>query len=113
MNSNAQATKFANQRIRVMADLLGTSYMSAKKLLLEWQSQNLAAVIPNDATIVDDGAGVDGRPLMANQQALAIVSLCQQLTNWLETGQLASGGVVNNVDIAIIGSVAVNSQSKF
>lgn len=113
MNSNPQAIAFSNARIRIMADLLGSAYLSAKKLLAEWNAQGVAAVIPNDATVIDDGAAADGRPIVTDAAATAIVTRCLELVNWMETGQIAAGGTVTDATLNTVVACAVNSRSYF
>lgn len=112
MNTSPQAISFSNTRIRVMADLLGSTYLSAKKLVAEWNAQGMATAIPNDATVIDDGASADGRPPLTNAGATAIVTRCNELINWMETGSI-SGGAVTDATLGTVVAVSVNGKVYF
>src|SRR5438105_15069051 len=85
-NTNAQAIAWSNTRARRMADLLESCYQAAKKLVGEWNAQNLSAVIPNDANIIEDGAATDGRPLCKDSDVNNIVTRAQDYRPWYEGG---------------------------
>jgi hypothetical protein len=113
MNNNAQAVAFSNTRIRPMSDLLYSAYLSAKKLVQEWNSQNVSAVIPNDATIIGDGATTDGRPQITDSQATTIVTRCQDLINWMEGSQAIAAGDGTKAVLNTVTACEVNGDSKF
>jgi hypothetical protein len=114
-NTNAQAVTFTNTRIRPMADLLYSAYLSAKKLNTEWNAQNVAAVIPNDSTVIADGSAQDGRPPITDAQATAIVSRCQELISWMEQGLVGSPFLVpvTNATLNTVIAPEVNGVSRF
>lgn len=114
-NTNAQAVAFANNRIRPMADLLYSAYLSAKKLNTEWNAQSVATVIPNDSTIIADGAATDGRAPITDAQATAIVSRCQEMISWMENGLVGSPflGSVTNATLNTVIAPEVNGVSRF
>lgn len=103
-NSNPQAVAFANQKIRPMADLLYTAYYTAKSVLAQWNAQNVAAVIPNDATIIADGAATDGRAQITDAQATNVITRCQDLINWMEGANTIAAG---NGSLAVLNTVAL------
>lgn len=114
-NSNPQAITFTNTRARPMADMLYSAYLSAKSFVTQWNADNVAAVIPNDATIIADGAATDGRAQVTDAQVTAIVTRCQELINWMEQGLVASPftGTVSNATLNTVAGVQVNGASKF
>jgi len=98
-----------------MADLLYTAYLSAKKLDQEWNAQNVAAVIPNDSTIIADGSATDGRPQITDAQATAIVTRCTEMISWMENG-LVGSPFLGTTTLATLNTVLapeVNGVSKF
>lgn len=115
MNTNPQAVTFSNTRIRPSADLLYTCYLTMKSLVSQWNAQNVAAVIPNDATIIGDGAATDGRAQITDAQATGIITRAQEFINWFEQGLVASPftGTVNNNTLNTVAGVQVNGQSRF
>lgn len=68
--TNTQAIKFCNEDIRVAAEMYVQLYNRTLDILARWSAngQNITALIPNDSTVIDDGAEVghtpqpDGRP---------------------------------------------------
>ena len=101
MNQNPQAIKFANEDIRIAADKIAQAYYFAKKLRNFWFANNMGAVFPS-AEVVDDGASVDGRPVIDGNKVLLMVTRCEELINDLE----ANG----NAKLNTVLSVAVNPQ---
>jgi hypothetical protein len=65
--TNAQALAFSNQKVRVVADLLESTYETCRRLVAEWNATSMISLIPNDATyVVRDSANpvsgaADGR----------------------------------------------------
>lgn len=112
-NSNAQAIAFVNTRVRPMADLLYSAYLSAKKLQQEWNSQSVAAAIPNDANVISDGAATDGRPQITNADATNIVTRCQDLITWMENGVTTFGASANLAVLGTITKPEVNGKPQF
>jgi hypothetical protein len=114
MNENAQAIAFANNRARLMADLLESAYVAAKKLVGEWNAQNVSAVIPNDSTVIDDNASHDGRPLCKDSDVNNIVTRCQDYITWYEGGSsptVSGGGTMGVANT--VRAIEVNGRSPF
>lgn len=113
-NTNPQAVAFSNTKIRPMADLLYSTYLTAKSVLEQWNSQNVAAVIPNDAVVIGDGAAIDGRAQITDAQATAIITRIQEMINWMEQGLVASPftGAVTNATLNTVAGVQVNGIAK-
>ncbi len=114
-NTNVQAIQFSNSQIRPMADLLASTYLSAKKLVNNWNGQNVAAVIPNDSTVLADGAATDGRAPITDAQATAIITRATEFISWMENGLVASpfNGTASLATLGTVNSVAVNGGTKF
>jgi deoxycytidylate deaminase len=114
-NTNAQAIAFSNTRIRPMADQLYSTYLSAKKLASEWNAQSVSTVIPNDSTVISDGAATDGRPQITDAQATNIVTRCNEMISWMENGLVASpfGTSATLATLNTIVAAEVNGTSKF
>lgn len=114
-NTNAQAIAFANGKIRVMADELATAYRTAKDIVSAWNAQNVAAVIPNDATIIADSSATDGRPQITDAQATAIITRAQELISWMENGLVSSPflGTTTSATLNTVMAVSVNGQPRF
>lgn len=127
-NQNAIAVAWANQKVRPVADLLYSAYLSAKKFKQLADSQQIYGAgkpIPNDTTLVDDGslsaaqggtlggAAGDGRPLMTNAQATNLYNRCADLINWFEGSvSIAAGDGSMGVGNTVIG-VEVNGKAIY
>lgn len=109
MITDPRVVRFANEKIRVTADTAASGYWTAKSLLTMWQTQGLAALIPNDSTVIDDGALVDGRPVMTGALLWAQIHICQSIISSFEAVDPATG----MSPIMAISAVAVNGQGKF
>ena len=110
-NTNAQAVSFSNQKIRPMADLLYTVYQTAKSVVQQWNSQSVATVIPNDSTVISDGAASDGRNQITDAQATAIITRCTDLINWCEGSASISAGDGSKSVLGTIATVQVNGKA--
>jgi hypothetical protein len=94
------AIKFCNEMIRPSADDAARAYTKAKSLVNRWNALGMANTIPNDSTLIDDGASTDGRPQITGAQVWGIVLMAQSVvTQW----EANSNQVLNCVM-----SVAVN-----
>lgn len=114
-NTNVQAITFVNQQIRPMADVLYSAYLSAKKIVQEWNGQSLSTVIPNDSTLIADGSATDGRPQITDAQATNIITRCMELISWFENGLVASpfNATVTNSYLNTVVAVQVNGKTQF
>lgn len=114
-NTNPQAITFSNTRIRPMADLLYSAYLSAKSIVAQWNAQSVSTVIPNDTIIIGDGAAIDGRAQITDAQATNIITRCNEFINWMEQGLVASPftGTVSNATLNTVVGVQVNGVGKF
>jgi hypothetical protein len=112
-NANVQAVAFTNNRARPMADAIYGAYLTAKKLIEEYNAQNVAGVIPNDATIISDGAATDGRAQVTNAQVINIINRATELVNWMERATLNASGTLDNATLNTVAAVAVNGVTKF
>lgn len=100
-----QAVRYSNEKVRVTADFFLTLYHTCKRLKLDWDNQNLAALIPNDDTVIEDGSTVDGRSPITGAMVHNIMNRAFEFTSSMEEG---GNGRLNTVD-----QVAVNGQSAF
>ena len=104
-NTNPQVITFCNAHARPMADSMATSYWTAKKILTEWNSLNMGALIPNDGTAIADGAATDGRsPITGQMVTNIIVRATEIITDYEAAG---------NAKLNTVAQVAVNSQAKY
>lgn len=65
-NSNPQAVRVGNEKIRPLADLMAGLYNALKSAQIEYTSDGWATLFPNDAEVLVDGSDVDGRTPITN-----------------------------------------------
>lgn len=88
-NVNAQAIAFDNNYARRGADAVVSAYLTMKRVVQVWTGQNIAAVIPSDTNLIQDGATVasgtaDGRPPVTNQQINILIANLNTLIGQFE-----------------------------
>lgn len=77
--TDVQAVKFANERVRPLADRLAQSYAICKAIVAVWTAQGLSASFPNDTSEVIDNARQDGRPVITGAMVNSAVAFAQSL----------------------------------
>jgi hypothetical protein len=103
--NNPQAVLFTNQMARPLADSLETAYRTAVKVVEDWNAQNMAALIPNDAAAqIFDGAESDGRPIAHGADVVNIITRAMELMADYEANGLAKLNTVL--------AISVNGQSR-
>jgi galactitol-specific phosphotransferase system IIB component len=81
--TNPQAVKYCNENIRVAADKLSQAYYFAKATVDEWTAHNMGALIPVSSEEVEDGANVDGRPIITgNDVTVMLYALQDMITDY-------------------------------
>lgn len=65
-NTNPQAVKVANERIRPLADLFMQLYNRLKSAQIEYTAEGWSTLFPADTTLIGDGSDVDGRTPITN-----------------------------------------------
>jgi hypothetical protein len=112
-NVNVQAIAFTNTKARPTADIIYSAYLTAKKIVQDWNSQSVSSVIPNDATLISDGSATDGRNQVTNANVTSVITRAQEFINWMERGTLDGSGTQNFAFLGTITLPAVNGQSKY
>lgn len=72
-NSNPQAIKVANEKIRPLADALAGLYNALKSAQIEYVAEGWSALFPNDAEVIVDGSATDGRTQITNAEVRAFM----------------------------------------
>jgi len=72
-NTNVQAVKIANEKIRPLADLFGQLYNRLKSAQIEYTAEGWGALFPNDAQVISDGSDADGRTPITNADVRAFM----------------------------------------
>lgn len=72
-NTNPQAIKVANEKIRPLADAMAGLYNALKSAQIEFVAESWGALFPNDAEIIVDGSATDGRTQITNAEVRAFM----------------------------------------
>lgn len=118
--TDPRAIAFSNNEVRRFADLLSTTYYTALSMLNQWNSQDLAAIIPNTSAILADSAAPDGtdatdgdgRPIVTGAQVTNMINRAQDVVNWMQGSSTISAGSGGAVLTSVLG-VKVNGQALF
>jgi hypothetical protein len=100
--TDPSAVKFSNEQVRPAADRIMQFYWFCKGLKVQWTSQNLAALIPNDASLMVDGSAQDGRTQITGADVNVLLSNLNTFINSLEAN--------TNLMLNQFGKVAVNPR---
>lgn len=103
--TDPQAVKFANEKVRVTADLMAQLYYTCKALVNDWNATGLSAKITNTADLIVDGAATDGRNPLTGAQATNIITRAMEVIADYEAG---ANGKLNTVL-----AVKVNGAARF
>lgn len=98
-NSNPQAVRVANEKLRPLADKLGQLYNLIKALAAEASAENWTALFPNDATVIDDGADVDGRAPVTNAEMATLIGVGSAYLTFMEQNSNANRNVVLKIAV--------------
>ena len=82
--TNPQAVAFCNERVRLAANKFMDLYWWCKMVSEEWVSQGIAALIPNDASVLMDGSATDGRPICTGADINTLAARVAEFTALLE-----------------------------
>jgi hypothetical protein len=83
-NTNPQAIRVANEKLRVLADRFGQVYNACKMAQDEYTAENWAALFPNDAEVIADGSATDGRTPITNADVVAFMTAVGAFITWME-----------------------------
>ncbi len=112
-NTNPQAVAFANTKVRPLADELRRCYLTCKAFVQLWNSQGLAALIPNDATVISDGAATDGRAPITDAQVNVLFGHASNLIAYFEGASAAPTNNGSMQNFNQVNAIAVNGPSLF
>ena len=65
-NSNPQAIKISNEKIRPLADRMAQLYNLIKSAQIEYAAEGWGTLFPNDVEVIVDGSTTDGRTPITN-----------------------------------------------
>jgi hypothetical protein len=85
-NTNPQAVRVANEKIRVAADRMGQLYNFFKALQAEGTAEAWTSLFPANAETITDGSAEDGRTVITNQDVRDFVGDVTAFITWIEAG---------------------------
>lgn len=77
---NPTAVRFANERVRVLADKLAQAYYLAKLVQQEWYATDMTSLFPAEGGNVLDGSATDGRHVITAADVLLLITRASELT---------------------------------
>lgn len=83
-NTNPQAIKISNEKLRPLADRFGALYNLCKALAAESSAENWPALFPADGQTLSDGADVDGRAVITNTDLSNFMSMVGTYITYME-----------------------------
>ena len=101
-NTNPQAVRVANEKIRPAADRFGQLYNLLKALQAEATAKGWLTLFPADAQTITDGSDVDGRAIITNTEVRTFITLASAYITFMEQASNA------NRDLAL--KIAVNPE---
>ena len=103
--TNVQAVRFANEKIRVMADSMAVNYFTAVAIVDEWNATSMSTLITNTSDNIVDGSAQDGRSPITGIQATAIITRAQEI--------IADYEAASNAKLNTVLAVKVNGTARF
>lgn len=89
-NTNPQAIRVANEKLRPLADKFGQLFNLCKALQAEAIAEGWVAMFPADAQTVEDGAAADGRAVITNAEFGTLITIVSSFITTMETNSNAS-----------------------
>jgi hypothetical protein len=97
--TNPQVISFCNMHARPNADIYTTLYHFATTAVGVWNSQGLAALVPQTTDTVADGSDVDGRGRITGNHLHALINQLNFLINDLEANGDAKLNALYNMAV--------------
>jgi hypothetical protein len=83
-NTNPQAVRWSNDKLRPLADRFGQLYNQCKSLQAEFVADGAAALFPATADLVADGSDIDGRTPVTNQDINTLIGVVSSFITYME-----------------------------
>ena len=98
--SDQEVIRFANERARPTADAILRALRTAERFKEEWDVRELSTKVPNDETVIPDGADVDGRKQARGVDLYNLYNRCGDLITLVRT-QDAGARYTQLVEISV------------
>ena len=83
-NTNPQAVRIANEKVRRAADRFGQLYNFLKALQAEATAESWLTLFPATADVVVDGSETDGRASITNTDVRSFITLASAYITFME-----------------------------
>lgn len=93
------AIAFSNSEIRVIADKYMQLYWACKSTSSDWTSKGMAALFPNDASLVIDGSATDGRTQITGADVNVLFAHLSTLITDLEATANIKRNQINKIAV--------------
>ncbi len=91
-NTNPQAVRVANEKMRILADRAGQLFNLAKAMQAEGAAENWPTLFPLAAQAsepIEDGSATDGRAVITNQDVRDFITDITAIVNFFEANSNA------------------------
>lgn len=83
-NTNPQAIRFSNERARPLCDRLAQAYHFASELQKQIAAEGIEGLFSKDGDVIDDGAAVDGRSPLTNDDVKGVLNAIDTYVQFLD-----------------------------
>lgn len=103
---NPQCVRFANEQIRILADVMTSAYWTAKAVKANYYANpDLGDIFyAGIAEEVLDGSATDGRPIITGNDVMGLITRAEELITDLEAN--------NNAKLNVLLGIQVNGQAR-
>ncbi len=98
-NTNPQAIRICNEKLRPLADRCGQFYNLCKALQAEALAEGWVAMFPADGVTIADGADVDGRAVITNTDIASFITFIGAQITAYEASSFANRNLVLKIAV--------------
>lgn len=100
-NTNPQAIRIANEKLRPAADRFGQLYNSLKALQAEAQAEGWPALFAGGASnVLSDGSDVDGRTPVTDADISGLITMASAFITWMEASSNANRNLALKIAVS-------------
>ena len=74
------------------SQLLKRALVACRATANQWWAEG-GTIVPNDATVIEDGSPADGRPEITGAKIVAVITQSTEFANWLDHGEYVTNVV--------------------
>jgi hypothetical protein len=98
-NTNPQAIRICNEKLRPLADRAGQFYNLCKAYQAEATAEGWTAMFPANAEVIEDGAAADGRAIISNTDISQFITFIVAQIAAYETSAFANRNLVLKIAV--------------